>query len=418
MLSLLALLQHLIATFRRYCLHCTVLDQVFISLGNFFFVWNSSRFYSIQDSALTISFYTIAISFYPFYYSLILQPLYTIYNAGRSSRTYLVVLALLSFALSGLSAFLFSLVIWRSSLNAVHLLASFTFTSSFFFADYSRRLVLISQIPASNLATTSCLLFLTRSSSLIIVQPSIFISVNVISNIYAGIFLLRYALSSTQFDLVSNQKTGFILRHDHLPLLSSLAPLGLVSFAVGILPSLYSINLPSLQFVFVSRIRSLFSLFNPFFEFLDGAYFLRSPLSTDREHVVLGRLASFIALLGMLTSYLVASLLTHYKHSSSFVLSPLFSTNVTPNAALFIFLLVSSIFFAYSVRVILVLYRRFSFHGSELLVASCSLPCLFILLKPPTLASVSFLYFLIALSQLIASLLIYYRRFFSTVNRQ
>jgi len=181
---------------------------------------------------------------------------------------------------------------------------------------------------------------------------------------------------------------------------------------------LYSINLPSVQFIFVSRIRSLFSLFNPFFKFLDGAYFLRSPLSTDGEHVVLGRLAFFIALFGMLTSFLVAILLTHYKHISSFGLSPLFLTYISPNAAFFIFLLVSSIFLAFSVRVTLVLYRRFSLHGSELFVASCSLPCLFILLQPPTFASVSSLYLLIALSQLLASLLIYYRRFFSTVNSQ
>jgi len=418
MLSLLVLFNQLIATLRRHCLNATIFDQVFISLGNFFFVWNSSRIFTPQESALTISFYMIAISFYPFYTSLILQPLYSIYNAGRSSRSYLVVLALLSFALSGLAAYLFSLAIWRSTLTFAHLLTSFFFTSSFFFADYSRRLVLVSRLSTSYLAIISCLLFLTRSSSLIIPQPTIFILVNVIFNLLAGLYLLRHALFSRQINLSTTDKFAHIFIHEHLPLLFPLAPLGLVSFAVGILPSLYSINLPSVQFIFVSRIRSLFSLFNPFFEFLDGAYFLRSPLSTYREHVVLGRLAFLIALLGMLTSFLVAILLTHYNHISSFGLSPLFPTYISPNASLVIFLLVSSIFLAFSVRVLLVLYRRFSFHGSELLVASCSLPCLFILLQPPTLASVSSLYFLIALSQLFASLLIFYRRFFATVNSQ
>jgi len=414
--SILALFNQLIATLRRYCLTTTIFDQAFISLGNFFFVWNSSRTFTSQESALTISFYTIAISFYPFYTSLILQPLYSIYNAGKSTRTYLVVLALLSFALSGLSAYLFSLVIWRSTLTSAHLLTSFFFTSSFFFADYSRRLVLVSRISTSYLARISCLLFLTRSSSLIIPQPSIFILVNVIFNLFAGLFLLRHALSSRQINVSSTDMLAHIFSHEHLPLLIPLAPLGLVSFAVGILPSLYSINLPSIQFVFVSRIRSLFSLFNPFFELLDGAYFLRSPVSTDREHVVLGRLALLIALFGTPISFFVTKILTNNKHVSFFELSPPFSTHVFPNAAIVIFLLVFSIFLAFSVRVTLVLYRRLAFHGSELFVASCSLPCLFILLQPPTFASVSSLYFLVALSQLFASLLIFYRRFFATVN--
>ena len=383
-------------------------EQAFISFGNYLFVWSSSSSFSAHDAAYVISSYTVAIAFYPLYFAWIIQPLRTIYIDKKATQTYLLVTAFIAISAAAFFSLIFTSITSRSGTLISVSFLPLLFSSSFYFLDYFRRLTLLTTTSLKLLSKVSFLLLLARLSCPLFPHAIVFLVFNTIANIFFGILLLFSLFSFRHLFRHDERPFVHILLHDHLPLLVPLAPLGLLSFAVGTFPSLYSIQLLSLEFIFVSKIRSLFSLFNPFFEYLDGAYFLRRLVPSRRQTIATGFFALSIIFGGVLVSFLLPLLLNFIPlHEASALTISDSSHGLFHDPSLIIFLLSLSTFVSFSVRVFISLFRRSLLHGYELLVPVCALPCLFLALKSPTILLTAVLYFSLAFSQFVACLLIY-----------
>ncbi len=391
---------HLKALYRK-----NIIEQLLVSLGNFLFVWNSRVFVPDESQAFLLAVYTLTISFFPLYFALYIQPVRKLYYAQLVGIGYLRFLAILVSASVTLFVLL-GLPFYSGLLSSSQdIFAAIFFAASYFAVDIVRRFFLLESAFPLLLLISSGVLALLRSSASLTQNVYLFLVLNIAGNFLIAFLLLSFVCSKGLRNCVSCESGINIFMRCHFPSLRLFAPLGLASFVVGAFPMFYSASLAPSFFVYFSRVRSLFSVLNPAFEYLDGSYFLRKSYPTHRESV-----RSVFSALGVLAVGIFVSLLSAlcFYYSSRFRFFVIGNSDLSASPPFFLasllFVLSLSAFIAFTVRPILVLIRRYLLHDVELKVLLSSLPCLLLVLIPAAPLNVALLYLLLSVIHLIVSL--------------
>ena len=391
---------HFIELYRK-----NVFEQFLVSLGNFLFVWNSRVFVPYDEQAFLLAIYTLTISFYPLYFALYVQPLRKLYHDQLISHGYLRFVTILV----GASVILFVLLALPFYSGLIvgfqYILTAIFFAASYYAFDFVRRCFLLTSASPFLLLIASGALTLFRSSASLANNIHSFFVLNIFANSFVAILLLSL-ISSNRLRLSASCDSCITLfARFHLPCWRLLAPLGIISFVTTSFPIYYSASLPPSCFVFFGRVRALFAVLNPVFEYLDGSYFLRKSYPGRGESVRAIRFTIVFSLTGLAVSLLLA---LYFYFSPAFRLFVIGSVDLPTNSlyalvSLF-FLLSLSAFVAFALRHVLVLIRRFLLHEAELTVLLSSLPCLMLVLLPVSTQNVAILYLLIPLIQLLTCL--------------
>ena len=380
-----------------------IFEQLVISTGNFLFLWNSKHFASVEAQSCIASIYTLAIAFFPFYFALVVQPLRNLFYMRSLSiaTTRHIFLLLISFV-SIFSVFTIYRYFPQLS-NSTSIAIAALFPILFYILDFLRRLILLCGGSLKVLLLTSLIVAILRSSSPFFTDYVLFLVVN-ISISFIVCLLLFLHISSYKIYPASPIKS---ITFFHL--LSSLYkyfPLALLSFCIGSLPMIISARLSPDLFVFVTRVRALFSFLNPIFEYLDGSIFLQrsSSLSGDREKSKW--FAHLLLISGCLFSALFSAgyyFLSDFRVFISGLTSP---PGYLLHLSVAVFLLAFSSIIAYVVRVYIAMFRRSQMLRAEILIGLSALLPLVILVYPVNLFAVISLFFLIPSLQLIAAVIL------------
>lgn len=380
-----------------------VFEQLVISTGNFLFLWNSKHFESVESQSIVVSIYTLAIAFFPFYFALVVQPLRNLFYLSSLSiatiRHILFLLLLFSLLFFTVVSYCYYPQLFTPSSIAISVL----FSTCFYLFDFLRRLILLGGSYLRVLVLFASIVAILRSSALFFTDYVSFLVVNIS---FTSIICLLLSLLVVICKTFPANPIKSITFYHLLSYLFKYLPLALLSFCIGSLPMIISARLSPDLFVFVTRVRALFSVLNPFFEYLDGSIFLKraSPFVSDREKSK--RLAFSLLISGCLFSALFSVCYYFSPDFRAFLSSIALPTSSLLHISVAVFLLAFSSIIAYVVRVYIAMFRRSQMLRAEISIGLSALLPLVILIYPVNLFVVVSLYLLIPSLQLLISLIL------------
>jgi len=387
----------------RRLLTLPIIEQLVISTGNFLFLWNSNHFASVEAQSCIASIYTLAIAFFPFYFALVVQPLRNLfYIHSLNIATVRHIFFLLITFVSIFSVFAIYRYFPQLSTSTSIAIAAL-FPILFYTLDFLRRLILLCGGSLKVLLVSSSIVAILRSSSPFFADYVSFLVFNILIGFIVCLLLLLLISSCKIYPTNPIKSITF---YQLLISLCKYFPLALLSFCIGSLPMIISARLPPDLFVFVTRVRALFSFLNPIFEYLDGSIFLQrsSPLGSERERCKW--LAYSLLIIGSLFSA-VFSALYYFMADFRVFLSGLASPpGYLLHLSVAVFLLAFSSIIAYVVRVYTAMFRRAQMLRAEMYIGLSALLPLVILAYPVNLSVVISLYFLIPSLQLLAAVIL------------
>jgi len=383
------------------------LEQLLISLSNFLLVYGSSFSLSLADQDFVLTVYTVTIAFFPLFFSLIVQPFLQASYKHKPSIIYLLCLLILT----GFLIFvyiLFSYIYRLSEYSFLQLATLAFFVLSFYYYELTRRFLF--SLGFIKFAFVGAIFIaITRSSVFFFSDAQSFLVVNLLLNFAFFLFFLVCILWSTSSILFSFSflfDSSALLLSSHVSSWRIFLPISLLGFVTSSFPMLFASRMLAVDFVLFSKIRALFSLFNPALEYFDG-YLSSSSHADPRQlrnaYILSARLITFA---GVVFSFLLSFLFVDSTFAYSFLLIPRSQFSIASYDFLpfLVFLIGISSTIMYCVRVYAAFFRRISRLSVELYSLSFSAIGLFMLFSPPSLYSALALFLLISLLQLCAYL--------------
>lgn len=391
-------------------------EQLFISLSNFLIVYGSSLSLPLNDQEFLLTTYTITIGLFPFYYGLVVQPFLQISFTRGVSVGYPLFLLFVIFAIA-FPYIIFS-YFWRlNHFDPFQLWILIFFLLSFYACDCSRRLFFrLGSIQLS--FAGACFILIIRSSVLFSDNVTSFLWINIFANLFYCIlafFFVYSLLLSPRSNYSLSLESFSSLASRHLSLWSLFAPISILGFLTSSIPLIYASKVPPLDFLLFSKVRSLFSLFNPILEYFDG-YLASVPSASALRTISLYRTSARVLFFaGLSFASILSFISSHGALFDSLLLSsfPLRSDDQGFPLALPVFLIGASSVFGYVVRVYAALTRRIGFLRSELYSNALSVSGLLVLFLRPSLYSAAALFLSLSFLQLC-----YYLYFLTNLARE